>query len=456
MELVEEAIAQAEALDPQLNAIVETRYDDARREAAALNVGDQLLAGVPILLKDLACPVEEDTAYQGNRVLREVDYRYSATGSVARRLREAGTISIGRSHSPELGGGNCPASAETDLYGPTHNPWDPTRTAMGSSGGAAAAVAAGIVPIAQASDGGGSIRIPAAACGLVGLKPTRGRISSAPSGEMWAGGVTDGVVSRTVRDSALALDVLAGNEPGDPYLAPPFSERWVDQVGLEPGSLRVGLCLGVPFAETHLMCRQAVTAVGAVLEQLGHRVDEAHPEPLDRLDFMYDYIRIIRSSLAADLNDKASVIGRSWTPGDVEDGTWVNYQRGLRISAPDYAASRERLHVWTRQMVDWWERGNDILVTSTLATPPPELGHLVGGDDRERRDRLAATIPLTPQFNVTGQPAISLPLHWTSDGVPIGVQLVAATGREDLLFRLASQLETAMSWSDRVPVISST
>ena len=212
-EAVDAAIARAEATNPVLNAIVESDYDAARARAETV-ARDGLLAGVPTLLKDLGAPLEGDRGYRANRVLREMDYRYRYTGNVARRLAAAGAVSLGRSHSPELGSGNCPAAAETALYGPCRNPWDLDRTALGSSGGAAAAVAAGIVAIAHASDGGGSIRLPASACGVVGLKPSRGRISIAPEGEGWAGGATDGVISRTVRDTALGLDVLAGWEPG--------------------------------------------------------------------------------------------------------------------------------------------------------------------------------------------------------------------------------------------------
>jgi amidase len=208
--------------------------------------------------------------------------------------------------------------------------------------------------------------------------------------------------------------------------------------------------------ETDPACREAALATGRVLDDLGHHVDEDHPEPIDHLDYMYDYIAIIRTCVAVVLAETSEVIGRPWTPDDVEDGTWVNYQRGLKIKAVSYAAALERLNGWTREVVAWWAEGNDVLVTPTMATPPPQLGFLVSGDDRQRRDRLAATIPYTPQFNVTGQPAISLPMHWTDGGVPVGVQLVAAPGREDLLIRLAAQLEQAVPWAERRPTVSAT
>ncbi|MPY95684.1 MAG: amidase, partial [Acidimicrobiia bacterium] len=215
-----------------------------------------------------------------------------------------------------------------------------------------------------------------------------------------------------------------------------------------------GVCDELPYATTDPACQEAARAAADLLASLGHEVDQGHPEPMDRLDFMYDYIRVIRASLVAEMRDLVPAIGRPWAADDVEDGTWVNYQRGLKISAPDYLASRERLHAFTRAMLAWWQGGHDILVTPTVATPPPALGHLVEGDERELTRRLAAVTPFVPQFNVTGQPAISLPLHWDDDGLPIGVQLVAAPGREDLLVRLASQLEAAAPWHHRQPQLT--
>jgi amidase len=274
----------------------------------------------------------------------------------------------------------------------------------------------------------------------------------APLGELWAGGVTDGVVSRTVRDSALALDVLAGPEPGDPYPAPHHGGRWVDEVRPEPGSLRIGLCDELPFQPAHPACREAVRRTGELLDSLGHVVHRGQPAAMESNDFMYDYIRVIRASLAMALDGLTAVLGRSWRADDMEPGTWINHQRGLKIGAPDYLAARERLHAFTRRVVSWWD-GNDILLTPTVGTPPPPVGHLVDGDERELVRRLAQVTPFVTLFNVTGQPAISLPLHWSDDGLPIGVQLVAAPGREDVLLRLAAQLEAAAPWDHRRPEV---
>ena len=471
-EAVEAAIGRAEAVNPAINAIVEPAFDAARRRAAELDAGADPaaagpLAGVPILLKDLFCPVAGDTAYQGNRLLKELDHRYAETGAVARRLAAAGSVSIGRSHSPELGCGQSPAAAETALYGPCRNPWDLARSPLGSSGGAAAAVAAGIVALAHASDGGGSIRIPASACGLVGLKPGRGRISPAPAGEAWAGGVTDGMVARTVADAALGLDVLAGPEPGDAYRAAVDAPAggWLAQVGADPGRLRIGLCTSLPYVETDPVCVEAAEAAARLLASLGHTVEPGHPAAMDHLDYMYDYIRVIRVSLTATMNGLAAELGRPFTEADVEPGTWLNAQRGARVSGADYAASRERLNRFTRDMVGWWRspdgfdrdggdrRGFDLLLTPTLGVEPPPTGWLVDSPERELTARLARVTPFLPQFNVTGQPAVSLPLHRTAAGLPIGVQLVAAPGREDVLVRLAAQLEQAAPWAGTFPAL---
>jgi amidase len=454
LEAVEAAIARVEARNPQLNAVVADTFDRARREAAVLDVGDRPLAGVPILMKDLGGPVEGDPAPNGNRVLRDLGRRHTVTGAVGRRLREAGTVSIGRSHSPELGSGNCPASSETEAFGPAHNPWNLSRTPMGSSGGSAAAVAAGLVPLAHATDGGGSIRMPASACGVVGLKPSRGRVSSAPDPTAWAGGVAEGVVSRTVRDTALALDILAGPEPGDDYAAPPFAGSYMSEVGRDPGRLRCGVLDRVSWATTDPACIDAVARTLDVLDGLGHDIDpDARPAPLDHLDYLFDYVKVIRASAAAVLASLEAEIGRPWTADDVEDGTWVNHQRGRKLSAPDYLGALERLHRFSLDVIGWWD-DHDLLITPTLATPPPPNGFLVEGDDRQRRNRLNVTMPFTAQFNVTGQPAISVPLHWTAEGLPIGVQLVAAPGREDVLLRVAAQLEGAVPWAQRYDAIT--
>ncbi len=453
-EVVEEAIARAEAMNPALNAIVEPAYDAARQSASRLtqrSLSDLPLAGVPMALKDLFSGLEGDTAYFGNRVLKSLDHRYAETSAVVRRFADAGAISLGRTHSPEFGYGNCTAAADTALYGPTFNPWALGHTAMGSSGGGAAAVAAGIIPIAHASDGGGSIRMPASACGLVGLKPSRGRVSSAPAGEVWSGGCSEGVLSRTVRDTALALDVLAGPEPGDPYGVPVQSPSYVEAIAAQSLPLTIGVAHGFSYTQTHPECQAAVDIASALLSRLGHHVYESMPSALDSLDYLYDYMVVIRTAIATELNALKRKLGREWSEEDMENGSWVQYQRGLRIPAVDFDVAIRGMQRWTREVVAWWHEGNDLLLLPTLATPPPETGFLTAGPEPQRRARLAATIPFTPPFNVTGQPAISLPVHWTPEGLPVGVQLVAAPGREDLLLQVGASLERELDWSAKLP-----
>ncbi len=458
---VDAAIDAANRLDPDLNAIVAPTFEAARERAADLALRfdgpdadrfdpNRPLAGVPLLMKDLGGPIEGDPAPNGNRVLHDLDVRHPTTGAVGRRLLAAGAVSIGRSHSPELGSGNCPASSETAVFGATRNPWDPSRTPMGSSGGSAAAVAAGIVPVAHATDGGGSIRMPASACGVVGLKPSRGRVSAGPTATPWGGGATEGAITRSVADAALLLGVLTGNELGDDLVAPRPARPYVEEVGRDPGRLRCGVLIDVPYAETDPACRAAVELTADLLTDLGHQVVWSHPADLDSLDYLYHYITVIRASGAAVLTALEAVIGRPWTADDVEDGTWVNHQRGLRVTGPAYIAALEALTAFTRRVTAWWHEF-DVLVTPTLATPPPPRGWLVDGDDRQRRDRLGATMPFTAQFNATGQPAMSLPLHWTDGGLPIGTQLVAAPFREDVLLRVGAQLEAACPWAHRYP-----
>ncbi|MFT7597961.1 MAG: amidase [Acidimicrobiales bacterium] len=453
-EVVDNAIARAEKVQEKLNIMVADTFDDARARAVDLPA-DGPLAGVPIFMKDLGGPVAGEPAPNGNRVLRDLGRRHTITGAVGRRLRAAGSVSLGRSHSPEFGSGNCPASAETAAFGLTLNPWNTAHTPMGSSGGSAAAVAMGVVPAAHATDGGGSIRMPASACGIVGFKAGRGRVSNAPFPTPWGGGVVEGAVTRTVRDAALMLDVLVGAEPGDDFTAAPIDGTYMSHVGADPGRLRVGVLASVPYAETHAECLAAVEKTTALLDSLGHAVDtDAHPEVLDRLDYLFDYIRVIRVSGATVLEELSSELNRPWSADDVEDGTWQNYQRGLKVTAPDYASSLSRLHFFTQDVVGWWD-DFDVLVTPTLATPPPPNRFLIDGDDRQRRDRLGVAMPFTAQFNVTGQPAVSLPLHWTADGLPVGVQLVGAPGREDVLLRLSAQIEAAQPWAHRYDMLAS-
>jgi amidase len=460
-ELVDAALARIDAVNPQLDAVIHRRDERARREADA-GPPDGPFCGVPIVVKDLDGSLAGEPLHLGNRMLRDLGHVADHDSYLFARLRAAGCVIVGKTNTPELG---LLPTTEPSAYRPAHNPWDLTRSPGGSSGGSAAAVASGMVPVAHAGDGGGSIRIPASACGLFGLKPTRGRVSLGPDdGEAWAGLVARHVVTRSVRDSAAVLDVVAGAMPGDPYAAASPSRPFAEEVGADPGALRVGvLSVRAPagLVEVDPACIDAAHDAATLLASLGHHVEQAYPEPLDDIALLVHFTTVLAASTAYDLRKLAIVAGRDLTADDVEPVTWAQAELGRAITADAYLEAVESLREWSRRMAVWWEpldgaRGFDLLLTPTMARPPAPLGE-IRGDDADGAI-LAATpyAAFTVPFNVTGQPAMSVPLHWSdggSDGLPIGVQLVAAAGREDLLLRVAGQLETARPWIDRRPPV---
>jgi amidase len=456
-ELVDAALARIDAVDPQLNAVIHRRDARARAEADA-GPPDGPFSGVPILVKDLDGSLGGEPLHFGNRLLRDLGHVADHDSYLFARLRAAGCVIVGKTNTPELG---LLPTTESHAYGPARNPWDLTRSPGGSSGGSAAAVAAGMVPFAHAGDGGGSIRIPASACGLFGLKPTRGRVSLGPDdGEAWAGLVARHVVTRTVRDSAAVLDVIAGPVPGDPYAAAPPTRPFTAEIDADPGALRVGILSATAPAglvPVDASCTAAAEDAAALLATLGHTVEPASPPPLDDIALLVHFTTVLAASTAYDLRKLAAIAGRELTADDVEPVTWAQAEAGRAVTAAAYLDAVESLRAWTRRMAEWWEpahgaRGFDVLLTPTMARPPAPLGE-IRGDDADGAI-LAATpyAAFTVPFNVTGQPAMSVPLTWT-DGLPIGVQLVAASGREDLLLRLAAQLETARPWLDRRPPV---
>jgi len=452
LELVDAAIDRIEQLNPKLNAVVSPQFERARDQAAAPGLPRGPFRGVPFLLKDLGAHLAGDPVYLGMDFLKRLDWREPGETHFARRLHEAGLVSLGRTNSPELG---LATTTEPRSFGATHNPWKRGTSPGGSSGGSAAAVAAGLVPAAHASDGGGSIRIPAAHCGLVGLKPTRGRCSFGPDlGERWNGFSVEGFVTRSVRDAAALLDVVAGPFPGDPYAAAPPRRPYSEEVGAEIGRLRIGWTRKPPRdVAIHADCVAAVTGAARLLESLGHQVEEASPPALEDPVSVHGFLTLIASSIARALAAWAEKIGRPIEAPDVEPLTWAMAENGRSISAPRYIAAVDSNHSWSRQMLGWWEGGFDLLLSPTCAAPPPPLGHFAGSPENPLAG-IAKAVPFsifTSPFNVTGQPALSLPLHWNGEGLPIGVQLVAATGREDLLVRVAAQLEQALPWRDRIP-----
>ncbi|TDJ14196.1 MAG: amidase [Deltaproteobacteria bacterium] len=455
LELVEAAIARAEKHNPALNAIISPQYDRARKHAAATDLPAGRLRGVPILLKDLGAHLAGDPVYCGIRAVKEAGWIEPDETYFAGKLRRAGCISLGRTNTPELG---LVPTTEPEAFGATRNPWAPDHSPGGSSGGSAAAVAAGIVPAAHASDGGGSIRIPAAHCGLVGLKPSRGRNSFGPdAGERWAGCSCEGFVTRSVRDTALLLDITQGAKPGDPYTAPPPARPYLEEVGADPGRLRIGL---MEHAPRNIIldpaCLTAVHAAGKLLASLGHDVENSYPPALDDSQALLDYVAIVSSGIARALDAWGDKIGRELTERDVEIVTWKVAQSGRERSAPDYIKAVDNQHAHGRRLASWWkDDGYDLLLTPTCAEPPPPLGSFAPTEDNPLAGyiRSAPFGVFTMQFNMSGQPGISLPLHWTEDGRPVGVQLVAAFGREDVLLRVAAQLEQAQPWADRLPTI---
>jgi amidase len=449
-ELVDAAIERIEKVNPELNAVIHERFELAREEAAG-RLPDGPFRGVPFLLKDLTVMMAGDPYHAGSRFLKGVDYRAPIDTGLARRFRAAGVVVVGRTNTPEFG---TTVTTEPLAYGPCRNPWNPAHSTGGSSGGSAAAVAARMVPMAHANDGGGSIRVPASECGLVGLKPSRGRVTHDPEGEGWMGATIDGVVSRSVRDTAAMLDCIAGYEPGDPYTAPAPTRPFAEEVGADPGRPKVGVLDHPlqPGVTGHPECTAAVAAAARLLESLGHHVEEGHPAALEDPDFLSHFITIVASATAAEVAMWEREVGRPAEPDDIEGDNLAFRAIGDSFSAPAYVDAVSWLHRWSRRAQSWWAAdGYDLLLTPTLAVPPPEIGYL--SDPDLGGQRVTEVLQYTAQFNITGQPAISLPLHWTADGLPVGVQLVAAYGREDLLLRVAAQLEEAQPWVSRTPAV---
>ena len=451
-ELVEAAIGAAQRLNPQINAIIHPRYEAATAEAEAPGSGP--FAGVPMVVKDLGCVMKGEPHHFGNQALKDIDYRSPVDSALYRRFRAAGFVAIGRTNAPEMG---STITTEPLAYGPSRNPWNLDYSTGGSSGGSAAAVAAGIVAVGHANDGGGSIRVPASECGLVGLKPSRGRVSQAPLiGESWAGATIDGCVTRTVRDTAAVLDAISGHEPGDPYTAPPFARPLVDEVGADPGRLRIGVLDRSPDVPSHPDCEAAVAVAAKLLASLGHHVDDSAPAAISDPGFPDRFVTVVAANAAHDLSVLVGILGRPLAEGDLEPDNVLYGELGRSVSAVDYLRTLTAQQLWCREMLSWWHPadgsvGHDLLLTPVIATPPPPIGYLSGPQGGMRVREL---LQFTAQFNVTGQPAISLPLYWTADGLPVGVQLVAAYGREDLLVRIAAQLEAAQPWVSRRPPVT--
>ncbi len=446
VEVLDEAIARAERVNPQLNAIVAKSYDEARARARK-PLPDTALAGVPFLIKDITYQ-RGMRCSSGSRLF--ADFVPDHDSELVARYKAAGLLLFGRTSTPEFG---LNVTTESVLLGVCRNPWDLQKTSGGSSGGAGAAVAAGVIPAAHATDGGGSIRIPASCCGLVGLKPTRARTPLGPDvGEGWGGMSIGHVVSRTVRDSAAFLDATHGPAVGDPYHAPAFSGSFLAQCSEAPRRLRIAFdTTPLTGVTTHPDCIEAARRAAVLCESLGHSVEEASPQ-FDRLTFRLATGVVVSANVANSVDARLAALGRKLTDDDIETNTRATVEYGRSIAAPRYAAAMQTIHQAGRAVARF-HQSYDVMLTPTLVAPPVSIGWLdtMNLDVNTFGDRFSRFWGFTNLQNATGQPAISLPLHWNAGGLPIGVQFAGAFGDDLLLLQLASQLERAQPWFDKRP-----
>jgi len=464
-ELLDAAAERIESRNPALNAVVFDMVERARAKADALPDGP--LKGVPFLVKDLKLKIAGTPTSNSSRLSRDVLATKSSV--LAERYEAAGLQILGKTNTPEFG---IMGITEPALRGPCRNPWSTEHTPGGSSGGSASAVASRMVPIAHSGDGGGSIRIPASACGLFGLKPTRGRVTMAPfMGEAWGGFVQEHVVSRSVRDSALLLDIEAVDTPGEPYVAPAKARPWLQEVGTDPGKLRIGFTEESLYAgDAHPDCRAAVHDAVKLLQELGHEVVPATPS-FDRDKLVHAYFLTVATGVARFVDTTSADAGRRCRASDYEPATWLMAQIGWSTTAPELLAAQQDMHAAGRSVAAFFG-DYDLFLSSTLGRPPGRIGEVAPTSAELAQLALLRTVNLKPLlrialgkvgdsklvyspntqlFNQTGHPGMSVPLHWNSDGLPIGVQFGARFGDEATLFRLAAQLEVARPWADKKP-----
>jgi len=466
-ELVEEAIQRIEIHNPKLNAVINKLYERAR-ETAKSDLPDGSFKGVPFLMKDLIATLEGVSTSFGNKLLKDIPAK--ADSELARRWLESGVIVIGKANTPEFG---LTPYTESETFGPARNPWDTSRTPGGSSGGSGAAVAARIVPIASGGDGGGSIRIPSSACGIFGLKPTRGRTPIGPEiGESWQGFNIEHVLTRSVRDSAAMLDATAGADIGAPYViteAGPF----LKEVGKKPGKLKIAFSTKPMLGKNvHTDCVQGVNETVKLLGELGHEVEEAAPK-IDGEEYSLSFLTVLAGHMRADIEETAETAGKKVSIDDFDVASFGVGIFGTILKASEYVRATRYLQKVSRQIGRLFEE-YDVLLTPVLNQPPVKIGELAPNASERAMiktiGRLGANwildaigiikplaaqtfefIPWTPVFNVTGQPAMSVPLYWNEAGLPIGMHFVGHWGDEATLFRLAGQLEKAKPWADKIP-----
>lgn len=449
--LLEGAIARIEKVNPRINAIASLAVDAAM---ASIDRGVPAgpFRGVPFLLKDLGAAAIDVPSNLGSRLFANTHYQVDS--ALVQRLKRAGLVIFGRTTSPELGIGPV---TEAKVYGgPTRNPWNSDHTAGGSSGGAAAAVAACILPAAHGSDGGGSIRIPASSSGLFGLKPTRARIPSGPlSGEGWAGMAVGGFLTRSVRDTAALLDAVSGPDRGAPYWPPPLEHGFMNAMQRPPERQKIAFSFkSFTGGPVHPDCRDAVAKTAKLLEGLGHYVEEADPV-LDLMPLMQAWTRIIACGAALSIGQKVDARGHPLDPDEVEGITLGALALAETVSGTGYLEAVNQVHRFGREIAAFFET-YDLLVTPTLAEPPARIGRFAPDNQDFLDHRLGPSgilpySPFTPAFNASGQPAMSVPLHWNAAGLPIGVHIAGRFGADEVLITLAAELEAAAPWFGRRP-----
>ena len=449
-ELLDAALARVDSLNPALNAVV-LMQEDVARTAISAGLPDGPFRGVPFLLKDLGAEAVDFPSHNGSRLLANT--RYADDSAIYERMRGTGVVTFGRTTSPE--GGIGPATQSAVYGGPTRNPWDLGRTPGGSSGGAGAAVAAGIVPMAHGSDGGGSVRIPASNCGLFGFKATRARFPDGPyAGEGWAGMAIDGFLTRSVRDAAAMMDACAGADAGAPYAAPAMALGYIGAMARPPQRLRIGLCdTTFTGAAVDPACRAAALDAAKLLESLGHSIVPFIPKA-DHDGMMRAWTRVVACGTALGIRSKLAALGRDLAPDDVENISRSTIAYAATISGADYLQAVGQIHAYGRQMAAVFDQ-IDVLLSPVMAEPPATIGRFAHTasdfvDYRMGRGMVFDYSPYCVAFNASGQPAASVPTFW-ADGLPIGIHVAAAYGADEMLISLCRQVELARPWFNRRP-----
>lgn len=445
-ELVEAAIERIDRLNPTINAVIHTNYERARAAAATVEPGAPF-AGVPFLIKDIGATQQGLPYWLGNRALRDMNNQSAGDTELGRRFRDAGLITLGKTNLPELGSS---PTTQPKSFGPTNNPWDLERSPSGSSGGSAAAVASGMVPIAHANDGGGSTRLPAAWCGLVGLKTSRGRV---PNPLNTSRLTSELVVTRSVRDTARLLDAVEGAVEADLFHLPPPARPYASELTEHAPPLKIAMITDGGMRRVDDECVVAVEQTAQLLEAMGHHIIPASSDVLLGGDSTVNG-QLWMAGLARRVDMLGDYAGRPLTADEVDPYNWTGALRGREMTASQWASASEKQQAWAGEVVDWMAE-YDVLLTPTAGCPPMRTADLEPPEEKPWKISSAYALVglFTLPFNVTGQPAISLPLHETPAGLPVGVQLVAHMGREDQLIQLAAQLETVQPWADRYPVL---